>query len=124
MAKQEARFGEIELILNRTTGIVDKKNREQQQVTEVELEKIRRNLKEEINYMRLFMKDVDKKTGDKVSDLEHHVMSSRDMLLKTKGKLEDDLAITCSEIDKKLMSIEILDEKIELYGGQIEGVKE
>ena len=54
---------------------------------EIELEKIRKNMKEEVNYMRLFMKDVDKKTSEKVSELEGHVNGSRDMLIKTKGKL-------------------------------------
>ena len=84
MAKQETRFNEIELILNRTSAVLDKRNKEQQHLMEIELEKIRKNLKEEVNYMRLFMKDVDKKNGEKVAELEGHVIGSRDMLLKTK----------------------------------------
>ena len=48
---------------------MDKKNKDQKEYVEIELEKVRKSMKEEVNYMRLFMKDVDKKTTDKIGEL-------------------------------------------------------
>ena len=46
-------------------------------------------MKEEVNYMRLFMKDVDKKTTDKIGELENTVMTVKDIMFKTKHSIED-----------------------------------
>ena len=89
MQKHEARFKEVELLLQRTSSVVDKKNKDQKEYVEIELEKVRKSMKEEVNYMRLFMKDVDKKTTDKIGELENTVMTVKDIMFKTKHSLED-----------------------------------
>jgi len=53
-------------------------------------------MKEEIIYMRLFMRDVDKKATDRLGELEQTIISVRDLCNNNKNNLENDMAIKYS----------------------------
>ena len=57
---------------------------------------MRKAMKEEINYMRLFMRDVDKKATDRLGELEQTIISVRDLCNNNKNNLENDMAIKYS----------------------------
>jgi hypothetical protein len=77
---------------------------------DIELEKMRKASQEEVNYVRLFMRDVDKKATDKMGELEATLNFLNTKLIKVKESIEDDLAVKLSYIDKRLTSISSLQE--------------
>ena len=68
-------------------------------------------LKEEVNYVRLFMRDVDKKASEKIKELEDHFNVLNDHTIRNKVKMEEDVNIKLAQMDKQLNLQEETQEK-------------
>ena len=71
---------------------------------------MRKANQEEFNYVRLFMRDVDKKANDKINEVEATVNFLNSKMIKVKETIEDDIAIKLSYFDQKLNTITTLQE--------------
>jgi hypothetical protein len=109
LKQHAAQLADLETSVSRTSAIVEKKSKEQSSYYDIELEKMRKSMQEEVNYMRLFMKDVDKKANEKLHDLENTVLTVKDMSIRNKHTLEDDMALKFSYIEHKMTAIAVLD---------------
>ena len=63
-----------------------------------------------MNYVRLFMRDVDKKANDKINEIESTLTFLNSKMIKVKETIEDDIAYKLSYMDKRLASITTLQE--------------
>jgi len=77
-----------------------------------------------VNYVRLFMRDVDKKATDKIGELETNVNFLSNKLVKVKETIEDDLTAKLSYFDKRLNSISTLQEDQERSKQEIVQLRE
>lgn len=77
-----------------------------------------------MNYVRLFMRDVDKKATDKIGELETNVNFLSNKLVKVKETIEDDLTAKLSYFDKRLNSISTLQEDQERSKQEIVQLRE
>lgn len=77
---------------------------------DIELEKMRKASQEEVNYVRLFMRDVDKKATDKMAEVENTIAQVNTKIMRVKENIEDDLAVRLSYIDKRISSFSGLQE--------------
>ena len=110
--EQASRISTLELNIQRTSSMVEKKSKDREEGLQIEIERVRKAMKEEINYMRLFMRDVDKKATDRLGELEQTIISVRDLCNNNKNNLENDMAIKYSYLQKKMAAIALLQEEI------------
>lgn len=73
--------------------------------------------------MRLFMRDVDKKTSERVGGVEETMAVLKGMIVRQKKELEEDMAIKYSYLDKKIGYMSVLEEELSNVSLKLEGVK-
>jgi hypothetical protein len=63
---------------------------------------MRRTVQEESNYLRLFLKDADKKAFDKIAEFENSLVMLNNRITITRDAIQDDIALRLSFLEKKL----------------------
>lgn len=62
----------------------------------VELEKVKKMGQQDANYLKLFVRDVDKKATEKMTELEMAIGQLSNKINTTKASIEEDIAIKLS----------------------------
>jgi hypothetical protein len=73
-----------------------------EEAVEEQLERMRRTVQEESNYLRLFLKDADKKAFEKIGEFENSLVLLNNRITITRDAIQDDIALRLSFLEKKL----------------------
>lgn len=99
---QADRMDELARQLGGLSGNLGAKMKRNEEAMEEQLERMRRGSQEESNYLRLFLKDADKKTTDKIAEFENSLIMLNNRITVTRDALQDDLALRLSFLEKKM----------------------
>jgi hypothetical protein len=72
---------------------------------------MRRGSQEESNYLRLFLKDTDKKAFEKIAEFENSLVLLNNRITLTRDALQDDFALRLSFLEKKMMNMPASEEE-------------
>jgi hypothetical protein len=73
-----------------------------EEALEEQLERMRRGNQEESNYLRLFLKDADKKAFERIAEFENSLVMLNNRITVTRDSMQDDIALRLSFLEKKL----------------------
>lgn len=107
---QSDRIDELAKIVTAFTSSIGGRLKKSEETVQIEVEKMRRGAQEESNYLRLFLKDSDKKVEEKITDFENSLVLFNARINHVRDSIQDDLAIKISYLDKKLQNVLFSDE--------------
>lgn len=107
---QETRIGEMVRLIGSAGGSVDDKLKTLENALLIELEKVKKLGQQDANYLKLYVRDVDKKASEKIAELETAIAQLSTKINTSRAAMEDDFAIKFSYLEKKISNITAIEE--------------
>lgn len=99
---QSDRTDELGRVVAGITSSLGARLKKTEEGVEEQLERMRLSAQQEGNYLRLFLRDADKKTSDKLTEFENSLVMLNNRITITREALQDDFALRFSFIEKKI----------------------